>query len=92
MQAERIAAGHITEAVQEQSSFLYHCYEGSGRTIVEPPNGERIIFEVDVKDTFAVPAWSKIQHINDLKETAAYLVGVNDQPFINLLGLLRPTS
>ncbi|OIW31444.1 gentisate 1,2-dioxygenase [Coniochaeta ligniaria NRRL 30616] len=88
-QAERIAAGHSTNVCQEQSSFLYHCYEGNGRTIVKPPSGREVVFTWTGKDTFAVPAWSKVQHINE-SAGPAYLVAFNDRPFLKLLGLQRP--
>lgn len=91
MQAERIDAGYTTEPVQESASFIYHCYEGKGRTIISPPSGKDYTFSWTTKDTFAVPAWSKIQHIND-SETPAYLVAASDRPFLDSLGLRRPTS
>ncbi|KAK3307760.1 putative gentisate 1,2-dioxygenase [Chaetomium strumarium] len=92
MQAERIAAGCTTEVSQHSSSFLYHCFEGTGKTIVEPPNGngERVVLEWKTRDTFAVPAWSRIQHVNTSATEPAYLVAVNDRPFLELLGLTKP--
>jgi gentisate 1,2-dioxygenase len=91
VQAERIAVGCTTETSQEQTSFIYHCYEGKGRTVVEPPSGEKVVFSWESMDTFAVPAWSKIQHFNE-SDQPAYLVAMNDRPFLDVLGLLRPST
>lgn len=91
VQAERIDAGHTTKRSQESCSFIYHCYSGKGRTIVDPPSGERMAIEWTSKDTFAIPAWSTIQHINE-STNRAYLVAVSDRPFLDLLGLMRLTS
>lgn len=90
-QAERIDGNHTTKEVREQASFLYHCYEGQGQTIVEPPTGPRVIFKWTARDTFAVPAWSKIQHVNELS-TTAYLVAVSDRPLLSSIGLIKPQS
>ncbi len=91
IQAERLGAGVTTEPSLHPSSFLYHCYEGTGKTIVDPPNGgERVVFEWTSRDTFAVPAWSRVQHVNESADEPAYLVAVNDRPFLDLLGLTKP--
>ncbi|OAK96919.1 RmlC-like cupin [Phaeosphaeriaceae sp. SRC1lsM3a] len=90
MQAERISPRKSSEVCQDSSSFIYHCYEGRGHTVVETPSGERQTFEWESRDTFAIPAWSKIQHFNDSTSEEAYLVAVNDSPFLNLLGLRHP--
>ena len=91
IQAERIDAGHTTEVSQEQCSFMYHCYAGDGQTIVTPPNGEATVFSWTSRDTFAVPAWSKIQHVNN-SGSRAYLVAVSDRPLLDLLRLRRPPA
>ncbi|KAK2029221.1 gentisate 1,2-dioxygenase [Colletotrichum zoysiae] len=88
-QAERIDGNHTTGEVREQASFLYHCYEGRGQTIVEPPAGPRVVFEWTARDTFAVPAWSRVQHINQ-GSTTAYLVAVSDRPLLSSIGLIKP--
>ncbi|KXH48090.1 gentisate 1,2-dioxygenase [Colletotrichum salicis] len=90
-QAERIDGNHTTKEVREQASFMYHCYEGQGRTIVEPPTGPRVVFKWTSRDTFAVPAWSRIQHINE-GSTTAYLVAVSDRPLLSSIGLTKPQS
>jgi gentisate 1,2-dioxygenase len=90
MQAERLGAGVTTESSRHPSSFLYHCHGGSGRTIIDPPNGERVVVEWTCRDTFAVPAWSRVQHVNASGDEPAYLVAVNDRPFLELLGLTKP--
>lgn len=90
VQAERIAAGASSESSQDSSSFVYHCVEGNGRTVVETPSGEKMTFDWTSRDTFAIPSWSKVQHLNDSSSEAAYLVAVNDGPFLDLLGLRHP--
>lgn len=91
VQAERIDGGHTTVESQEQCSFMYHCYDGNGQTAVTTPNGELEIFEWAPGDTFAVPAWSKVEHHN-VNEERAYLVGISDRPLLDLLQLRRPSA
>lgn len=67
---------------------MYHCYHGKGRTIITPPQGEKVIVEWGPMDTWAVPAWCKVQHINEGAEVA-HLFAVNDRPWLQSLGLLR---
>ncbi|KAK1995021.1 gentisate 1,2-dioxygenase [Colletotrichum falcatum] len=90
-QAERIDGNHTTGEVREQASFLYHCYEGRGRTVVEPPAGPRVVFEWAARDTFAVPAWSRIRHVNE-DSAPAYLVAVSDRPLLSSIGLIKPQA
>ena len=90
MQAERVAPGSESPSSQDSSSFIYHCVEGKGRTIIEAPGQEKAVFEWASRDTFAIPAWSKIQHINDSATEPAYLVACNDGPFLDLLELRHP--
>lgn len=91
VQAERIDAGHKTETRREQSSFLYHCYEGRGRTYITSPWSEEVVVKWEARDTFAVPAWSAVRHENTSTEgQKSYLVAVNDRPFLDALGLVRP--
>lgn len=89
VQAERIDAGHTTDESQEQCSFMYHCYAGSGKTVVTPPNGKTVVFNWTSRDTFCVPGWSKVQHHN-VSGDKAYLVAVSDRPLLDLLQLWRP--
>ncbi|KID91884.1 RmlC-like jelly roll fold protein [Metarhizium guizhouense ARSEF 977] len=86
VQAERVNAGVTTEIMQDTSSFIYHCYEGKGYSVIESSVGatEKLYWEKG--DTFAVPAWSKVQHVNEGAD-AAYLVAVHDGPFLDRLGL-----
>ncbi|ATY63503.1 jelly roll fold domain containing [Cordyceps militaris] len=87
VQAERLGPSSISKPSQEVSSFLYHCYKGLGHTIVTPPKGEKLVLHWRGRDTFAVPAWSKVQHFNESMTEPAYLVGFHDGPFIDNLGL-----
>ncbi|KAK8119895.1 RmlC-like cupin domain-containing protein [Apiospora kogelbergensis] len=89
-QAERIAPGHTTEPSRESCSFIYHCYRGRGKTTIEPPSGKTMVFHWASRDTFAVPAWSRIRHVNEDNAETAYLVAVSDRPLLVNLGLLRP--
>lgn len=88
VQAERLDAGAVAES-REACSYIYHCYEGQGRTEIETPAGQKVTFEWRSRDTFAVPAWSKVKHMNESGETA-YLVACHDGPFLDCLGLRRP--
>ncbi|CAI4214109.1 unnamed protein product [Parascedosporium putredinis] len=89
VQAERIEAGHITQESRDVASFLVHCYTGDGLTIVEPPNGPKKVIEWTTRDTFVIPAYSKVTHVNKGTEPA-YLVLVHDKPLLKNLGLNKP--
>ncbi|KAE9376677.1 RmlC-like cupin [Stipitochalara longipes BDJ] len=86
-QAEMIAAKHTTSS-QETCSFIYHCYEGEGQTVVTTPSGQLTKIDWVAKDTFAVPAWSTVQHINK-SSMASFLFAINDRPLVESLGLER---
>ncbi|KAK8932410.1 hypothetical protein H634G_04877 [Metarhizium anisopliae BRIP 53293] len=86
VQAERVNAGVTTEIMQDTSSFIYHCYEGKGYSVIESSVGATEKLSWETGDTFAVPAWSKVQHVNE-GAGAAYLVAVHDGPFLDRLGL-----
>jgi gentisate 1,2-dioxygenase len=79
-------AAEYTTSSQETCSFIYHCYEGEGLTIVTTPNGQQTNIDWVAKDTFAIPAWSTIQHINKSSE-ASFLFAINDRPLVESLGL-----
>lgn len=51
-QAERVNVGSSSEWRQENSSFVYHVYEGAGYTAIEEDNGEETILRWEGKDTF----------------------------------------
>ncbi|CAK7227920.1 hypothetical protein SBRCBS47491_006729 [Sporothrix bragantina] len=89
MQAERIAAGEATDVLYHPSSYLYHCYEGEGRTEIEEPSGAKQTLYWRSRDTFVIPAASRICHINTSTTAAAYLVAANDRPFLKNLALCR---
>jgi len=88
-QAEMIAAGHTTAVQQETCSFAYHCFEGRGQTHITTSDGKQTTFKWASKDTFAVPAWSKVVHVNEEESETAYLFAINDRPFLENLGLYR---
>src|SRR5690242_4326557 len=62
VKAERLNPGAVVES-QEQCSYIYHCYEGQGRTEIETPSGQKVTFQWKARDTFAIPTWSKIKHV-----------------------------
>ncbi|CRK12973.1 hypothetical protein BN1723_009883 [Verticillium longisporum] len=65
-------------ASRDSCSYIYHCYEGTGRTEVETPAGEKSVFRWTARDTFAVPAWSSVRHVNESPDQRAYLVACHD--------------
>lgn len=87
-QAERLKPGAVAES-REIRSYVYHCYEGKGRTEIEAPSGTMIELEWGPRDTFAVPAWSKLKHTNTSETENAYLVACHDKPFLDLLKLRK---
>lgn len=87
-QAEMVEADHTTAVSQETCSFIYHIYKGEGQTIVKTASGTETRIDWVAKDTFTVPAWSQVQHINK-GSSVAYLFAINDRPFIESLGLSR---
>jgi len=91
-QAERISPNTTTTATQDIRSFIYHCYAGQGYSMVETVSGETIRLGWTSRDTFAVPAWSKVVHVNDSETEQAYLVGMHDGPFLDALALRRPST
>lgn len=89
-QAERITAGNSSDESQETVSFIYHVVAGQGRSTILSPGMDQpreIIWSS--KDTFAVPAWSRISHFCSMKEGDAFLIAINDRPLVESLGLLR---
>ncbi|KAJ9149936.1 C6 transcription factor [Pleurostoma richardsiae] len=87
-QAERIAGGYKTPVQQETCSFIYHVKHGQGRTSLVTSAGESLVVDWKSNDTFAVPAWSQIQHTN-MSSDNAYLFAINDRPLLEELGLMR---
>ncbi|KAG5418670.1 hypothetical protein I9W82_003741 [Candida metapsilosis] len=86
-QAERVNAGKASPWRQENSSFVYHVYEGAGHTIIED-NGEETILRWEGKDTFCIPSWKRFKLVNDGEDTA-YLFSFNDSPLLNNLAIHR---
>ena len=86
-QAERVNAGKAGPWRQENSSFVYHVYEGAGYTVIED-NGEETILRWEGKDTFCIPSWKKFRLVNDGEDTA-YLFSFNDSPLLKNLAIHR---
>lgn len=91
VQAERLASGASSPQSQETTSFMYHVVEGQGySTIQTSGDGKVHKIEWTTKDTFVVPAWSKVTHTNTSRDgKEAFLVAVNDRPMVESLGLMR---
>ena len=81
--------GHTTKTNQETTSFIYHVYSGVGETFIITPDGTESTIDWVSRDTFTIPAWSKIVHTNKSPDTPAYLFAVNDVPLLQNLGLHR---
>ncbi|KAK8085958.1 RmlC-like cupin [Apiospora phragmitis] len=90
--AERVRAGTASAPVREACSFVYHCFEGAGRTRLRLADG---VSKEEVEwrrgDTFAVPAWTEVVHEADAGEAggASYLFAVNDLPLLRNLGMYK---
>jgi gentisate 1,2-dioxygenase len=87
-QAEKVASGTTSPPSRETCSFVYHIESGEGITTLECPNGTKTEIKWTARDTFAVPAWSQIQHTCTSTEDA-YLFAVNDRPLLERLGSLQ---
>ena len=89
-QAERITAKGLSPELQETVSFIYHVVDGEGySTILSPDMHQPRKITWSSKDTFAVPAWSRISHTCTMNEGDAFLVAINDRPVVESLGFLR---
>ncbi|KAK8040157.1 hypothetical protein PG993_008568 [Apiospora rasikravindrae] len=89
-QAERIQAGTASPPIRESCSFVYHCFEGAGRTLLTLADGvskEEVHWKRG--DTFAVPAWTERVHEAEAGEATAYLFAVNDLPLLRNLGMYK---
>lgn len=87
-QAERVDAGTRSIPIRESCSFVYHCFEGKGRSELTRANGETEVVEWAKGDTFAVPAWTERVHCAD-QNGRSYLFAVNDEPLLKNLGMYR---
>ncbi|GLA45528.1 hypothetical protein AnigIFM63604_005340 [Aspergillus niger] len=87
-QAERLSPGYITVPRRETCSFLYHVKCGKGYSKLVTAEGEALEIEWKEKDTFAVPAWCRVQHVC-LPGEPAYLFAINDRPMLESLGFIR---
>jgi hypothetical protein len=70
----------------KKPALSYHCFEGQGQTIIKAPCGKKSKIDWVAKDTFAVPAWSEVQHINK-SSNVSHLFAINDRPLAENLGL-----
>ncbi|KNG52430.1 gentisate 1,2-dioxygenase [Stemphylium lycopersici] len=77
-QAERISPGHTTDVKQ---AFFFAPNDTIAKRV-----------EWASRDTFAVPAHSKVSHTCSSTEEASYLFAVNDIPLIKALTFVNPPS
>ncbi|KAI0126967.1 RmlC-like cupin domain-containing protein [Xylariales sp. AK1849] len=86
-QAERIDANTASTPIRESCSFVYHCYEGQGRTRLRLGDGTEKNISWSKGDTFAVPAWTERMH--HATGERSYLFAVDDLPLLTSLGMYR---
>lgn len=79
--ATRIDAGHSTQARRETASGVYQVVGGAGRT-----RAGSTTLRWQKGDTFAVPAWTEYEHVNDGSGTC-YLFRIDEQPALQKLGM-----
>ena len=85
-QAERLAPGYTTMTLQKTCSYIYHVRSGEGKSTIITVDGQTTEIEWKNKDTFAVSAWSQLQH-TCASSGPAYLFAINDRPMLESLGL-----
>ncbi|KAH6867517.1 RmlC-like cupin domain-containing protein [Thelonectria olida] len=91
-QAECVIASSTTPWSCETTSFVYHIFEGQGYSeLQQGTDSELQKIEWTRGDTFSVPAWTRIRHVNIQASGNAYLFAVSDRPIIESLGLYRQT-
>ncbi|KAJ9493832.1 hypothetical protein H2202_010687 [Exophiala xenobiotica] len=98
--AERVRAGKTGVVPRNTCSHVYHVRSGNGMTVIQPPDGREQKVQWTSRDTFAVPAWSKITH-HAAEGGDAYLFVLSDRPVLDALNMyvsdeagadkLRPT-
>lgn len=87
-QAERINCGAESQWRQENSSFVYHSYKGSGKTILKNVDNSETIINWSQRDTFCIPSWKRFKHINTGDEIV-YLFSYSDKPLLKNLNIHR---
>lgn len=83
-EAERINPGHASNHRQDSASYVFHIYQGSGRTVLDTGK----IIEWNACDTFVIPAWVGFRHENS-SHTVAYLFSFTEKPALTALGMWR---
>jgi gentisate 1,2-dioxygenase len=92
-QAERVAVGSSSPESQETLSFVYHVVYGQGYSLILSPGANQAqMIAWTSKDTFVVPAWSKVTHTCTSKDDDAFLFAINDRPMVEALGLWKHAS
>lgn len=92
-QAERVGAGTSSPESQETVSFVYHVVDGEGySSILAPETSEPRKITWASKDTFVVPAWSKVVHTCTSRDGDAFLFAINDRPMVEALGLWKDAT
>lgn len=87
-QAERIDAGSQSPVRHETTSYVFHVVTGTGYTLIKLEGKEETIIRWEDKDTFCVPSWAEVVHVNEGTSTA-YLYNFNDAPLLKNLNIFR---
>ncbi len=83
-QVQNLPSGFATSTRRRTSSAVYFVLHGEGATMVD---GQELAWSQN--DCFAVPNWTRHQHINRSKSQDAILFSVHDTPVLRALGLYR---
>jgi gentisate 1,2-dioxygenase len=83
--AERVKAGTSSLARRDTCSYIYHVQSGSGKTAITLADGTEKTVYWEKSDTFAVPAWSGVEHFADTGPKDSYLFALTDMPLLEEL-------
>jgi gentisate 1,2-dioxygenase len=79
-----VAPGERSVRRQETPTAIYHVLRGHGVTVV---NGEELAWQE--RDTFCVPAWAAVEHVNGSDAEPAVLFRYDNRSLYEHLGLYR---
>ena len=89
--AERVNAGKTGSPPRESCSYVYHAVVGNGSTEIELSRGGTETIQWQQRDTFAVPAWSRVTH-HASADGDAYFFVLSDRPALDQLGMFISES
>lgn len=91
-EAERINANTMSPQRQDSASYVFHVYQGKGRTVLSQPSlqGSKPNETIEWKacDTFVIPSWASFRHECDDSEDS-FIFSFNDKPALQALGMWR---